>query len=93
MSIVETRQSKSGADEVSSPIEELRLLAKASRILEICGHGDRIYGHVAMRDHAGRGFWMKRSGISLGEVFDHRDFLLVGFDGAVQFGEGKRHSE
>jgi ribulose-5-phosphate 4-epimerase/fuculose-1-phosphate aldolase len=72
---------------------ELQLLAKASRILEINGHGDRIFGHVAMRDPQGRGFWLKRHGISLGEVFDHRDFLLVDFDGEVLYGDGKRHNE
>lgn len=72
---------------------ELEFLAKTSRILEISGHGDRIFGHLAMRDPSGRGFWMKRSGISLGEVFDHRDFLLIAFDGTILFGEGKRHSE
>lgn len=72
---------------------ELDLLAKASRILEISGHGDRIFGHIAMRDPLGRGFWLKRSGISLGEVYDHRDFLLVDFSGEVLYGDGQRHSE
>jgi L-fuculose-phosphate aldolase len=93
MAIVESSRSASLPNEAPAPVEELNLLAKASRILEICGHGDRIYGHIAMRDAAGRGFWLKRSGISLGEVFDHRDFVLVGFGGEVQFGEGERHSE
>ena len=75
-------------------IAELDLLAKASRILEISGHGDRIFGHIAMRDPFGRGFWLKRNGISLGEVFDHRDFLLVDFAGGVLYGEPRRrHSE
>jgi ribulose-5-phosphate 4-epimerase/fuculose-1-phosphate aldolase len=84
-------------DSVTAPdaslVTELDLLAKASRILEIHGHGDRIYGHVAMRDPQGRGFWFKRHSISLGEVFDHRDFLLIDFDGKVLYGDGKRHSE
>ena len=77
----------------SLPREQLDELAKAARILELSGHGDRIFGHIAMRDARGRGFWLKRSGISLGEVFDHRDFLLVNFDGDVLAGEGKLHSE
>jgi ribulose-5-phosphate 4-epimerase/fuculose-1-phosphate aldolase len=93
MAIVETSRSASLPNEAAAPIEELNLLAKASRILEISGHGDRIYGHIAMRDSEGRGFWLKRSGISLGEVFDYRDFLLVGFGGEVQVGDGERHSE
>lgn len=72
---------------------ELQLLAKASRILELHGHGDRIFGHVAMRDPQGRGFWLKRHGISLGEVFDERDFVLLSFDGKQLYGDGKRHNE
>ena len=68
-------------------------LAKASRILEIHGHGDRIWGHTAMRDPEGRGFWMKRHAISLGEVFDADDFQLLGFDGELLHGRGRRHSE
>ena len=92
MSVIETATLKPVAGDVA-PIEELNLLAKTSRILEINGHGDRVYGHIAMRDPQGRGFWMKRSGISLGEVFDHRDFLLASFDGEVRSGDGRLHSE
>ena len=68
-------------------------LVKAARILELHGHSDRIWGHVAMRDPEGRGFWIKRHGISLGEVFDASDFQLTGFDGEELAGEGRRHSE
>src|SRR5689334_8312308 len=92
MNIIDTAASKSAADEALL-IEELNLLAKTSRILEITGHGDRVYGHVAMRDPQGRGFWLKRSGISLGEVFDHRDFVLASLDGELQAGDGRLHSE
>ncbi len=73
--------------------QELDKLAKGARILELNGHGDRIFGHVALRDADGRGFWMKRHQISLGEVFDARDFLLLDFDGKVLSGAGQRHSE
>ncbi|HEX9836330.1 MAG TPA: class II aldolase/adducin family protein [Alphaproteobacteria bacterium] len=72
---------------------ELDKLAKGCRILEIHGHGDRIYGHLAMRDPEGRGFWLKRHAISLGEVFDWRDFVLLEFDGEQLFGDGRQHSE
>ncbi len=68
-------------------------LAKASRILEIHGHSDRIWGHVAMRDPEGRGFWLKRHAISLGEVYDADDFQLIAFDGELLHGAGRRHSE
>jgi L-fuculose-phosphate aldolase len=40
--------------------QELDKLAKGARILELNGHGDRIFGHVALRDPEGRGFWLKR---------------------------------
>jgi L-fuculose-phosphate aldolase len=73
--------------------KELDKLAKAGRILELNGHGDRIFGHIAMRDPEGRGFWLKRHHISLGELFDHRDFILCDFDGKQLHGVGRRHSE
>jgi L-fuculose-phosphate aldolase len=72
---------------------ELDKLAKAGRILELNGHGDRIFGHVALRDPDGRGFWLKRHHISLGELFDARDFILCDFDGKQLHGAGRRHSE
>jgi L-fuculose-phosphate aldolase len=73
--------------------QELDKLAKAGRILELNGHGDRIFGHVALRDPDGRGFWLKRHHISLGELYDARDFILVDFDGKQLYGAGRRHSE
>ena len=72
---------------------DLATLAKAGRILDLHGHSDKIFGHVSMRDPDGRGFWMKRHKISIGELWDHRDFVLVQFDGKKIYGEGDRHSE
>lgn len=74
-------------------IAALNETARACRILEINGHGDKIFGHVAMRDPEGRGFWMKRHMVSLGEIVDWRDFLLLDFDGLKLFGDGASHSE
>lgn len=73
--------------------QKLDDLAIACRILEMEGHGSRTLGHLALRDPEGRGIWLKRSGLSFSEVFDHRDFVLVDFDGKQLFGDGKRHSE
>ncbi len=73
--------------------EELDKLVKGARILELNGHGDRIFGHVALRDPDGRGFWLKRHQISLGEMYDARDFVLLDFDGKQLMGAGQRHSE
>ncbi|MEE8333511.1 MAG: class II aldolase/adducin family protein [Alphaproteobacteria bacterium] len=72
---------------------DLDQMARACRVFELEGHGDRVVGHMAMRDPEGRGFWMKRAGISLGEVYDARDFVLLDFDGRKLAGDGRRHGE
>lgn len=71
----------------------LNRLARGCRILEMEGHGDMTLGHVSLRDPGGRGFWLKRNRIGLGEVQGPQDFILVGFDGEKLEGEGGRHSE
>lgn len=68
-------------------------LARACRILELEGHGDRVVGHMAWRDPDGRGFWMKRAGVALGEIYDARDFVLLDFDGNRLAGGGAPHGE
>ena len=66
---------------MATPIEQLQQLAQACRILEMEGHGDMTLGHVSLRDPGGRGFWLKRNRIGLGEVQGPQDFILVGFYG------------
>ena len=56
-------------------------LARACRILEMEGHGDMTLGHLSFRDPEGRGFWLKRNRIGLGEVQGAGDFVLVDWDG------------
>lgn len=68
-------------------------LARACRILEMEGHGDMTLGHLSLRDPQGRGFWMKRNRIGLGEVLGPQDFVLVDWDGKQIAGPGGRHSE
>jgi ribulose-5-phosphate 4-epimerase/fuculose-1-phosphate aldolase len=48
---------------------------------------------LSLRDPDGRGFWMKRRGIGLGEVSDHNDFILLEFSGKQLEGAGRPHSE
>jgi len=73
---------------------ELDKMALACRILEMEGHGSRTLGHVALRDTEGRGLWIKRWGLTLGEVFDHADFQLIDFDGTLIAGSGNKiHGE
>ncbi|MCZ6847240.1 MAG: class II aldolase/adducin family protein, partial [Alphaproteobacteria bacterium] len=74
--------------ELKSDLDEL---AVACRILEMEGHGSRMLGHMALRDPEGRGVWLKRAGLALSEVFDHRDFVLIDFDGKQLAGEIDKH--
>jgi L-fuculose-phosphate aldolase len=68
-------------------------LARACRILEMEGHGDMTLGHLSLRDPDGRGFWLKRNRIGLGEVRGADDFVLIDWDGNQLAGAGGRHSE
>ena len=81
--------------DISSDLKDsLNKLALASRILEMEGHGNFTLGHLAMRDPEGRGVWIKRWGLTLGEVKDWNDHQLIDFDGNLLYGDGgKRHSE
>ena len=73
--------------------------AVASELIDACqvlgaqGHEDKTLGHLSWRDPAGRGFWLKRSGIGLSEVRSAGDFLLLDFAGEVLAGDGERHIE
>src|SRR5262249_39911250 len=73
--------------------ERLTEAARACRILEMEGHGDMTLGHLSVRESGGRGFWMKRNRIGLGEVTGPGDFVLVDWDGRQIAGSGGRHSE
>jgi len=72
---------------------DLDELARACRVLELEDQGDRVVGHMALRDPDGRGLWMKRAGVALGEIYDARDFVLLDFDGNKLAGDGKSHGE
>ncbi len=50
-------------------------------------------GHLGLRDPQGRGVWIKRSGIGLGEVRDPADFVLIDFTGKRLAGDGRLHKE
>jgi len=67
--------------------------ARACRVLEMEGHGEMTLGHLSLRDSRGRGFWMKRNRMGLGEILGPDDFVLVDWDGNKRAGEGGRHSE
>ncbi|HEY4094784.1 MAG TPA: class II aldolase/adducin family protein [Baekduia sp.] len=72
--------------------ETRQQVALASRVLGANGHDDHVWGHVSLRDPAGRGVWMKRSGLGFEEI-TAADVLLVGWEGEVLEGDGPRHSE
>lgn len=67
-------------------------VARASQVLALEDHGDLIYGHASLRDPAGRGVWMKASGWGFEEITPSR-VLLVGWEGEILDGEGRRHIE
>ena len=81
------------ADLSNSLRADLDELARACRVLELEGQGDRVVGHMALRDPEGRGMWMKRAGVALGEIYDAHDFVLLDFDGNKLAGDGKSHGE
>lgn len=56
------------------------------------GHSDMVLGHVSARDPGDRGVWMKAWGLGFEEVTE-RDVILVGWEGEVLAGEGRRHRE
>jgi L-fuculose-phosphate aldolase len=68
-------------------------LAYGCRVLHMEGHADMTLGHLALRDPAGRGVWLKRSGVGLGKVRDIRDFVLIDFSGQRLSGDGRLHKE
>jgi len=73
--------------------DDLHTLARACRILNMEGHADMTLGHLSLRDPEGRGLWLKRSGIGLGEVQGVGDFTLIDFTGRKLAGSGRLHIE
>ena len=67
-------------------------VALASQVLALEDHGDLAWGHASVRDPQGRGVWMKASTWGFDEITPER-VLLVGWEGEVLAGEGRRHSE
>lgn len=76
-------------DSIENSLEKV---ARAHRILEMEGHGDMSMGHLSFRDPHGRGLWLKRGNLGLGEV-QGKDFILIDFEGNVLEGQGLRHLE
>jgi ribulose-5-phosphate 4-epimerase/fuculose-1-phosphate aldolase len=68
-------------------------VALASRVLAANGLDDFVWGHVSVRDPAGRGVWMKRSGLGFEEIAGPAQVVLVGWDGELVEGDGPRHAE
>ncbi|WP_245656598.1 class II aldolase/adducin family protein [Microtetraspora fusca] len=63
-----------------------------SRALAAAGHGDMVWGHLAVRDPEGRGVWMKAPGWGLEEIRPDR-VVLVGWDGRSLAGPATVHKE
>jgi L-fuculose-phosphate aldolase len=61
-------------------------------VLGAADQGDLIWGHMSVRDPAGRGVWIKAAGLGLEEVRPD-DVVLVSWDGEVLAGDGRQHAE
>lgn len=89
-----TDSAAAGAPPIADALaRDLLQLASGCRILHQQGHADMTLGHLSLRDPDGRGVWLKRSGIGLGEVRDPSDFVLIDFDGRRLAGDGRLHKE
>lgn len=66
----------------------LEELAVGHRVLAMVGHGFGTIGSVALRDPLGRGFWIKRTGIGMDEVYGPAEMVLIDFDGERVAGSG-----
>jgi L-ribulose-5-phosphate 4-epimerase len=73
----------------SAPVQSV---VEASAALAVAGLSDLVWGHASIRDPLGRGVWMKASGWGFEEI-DEDKVVLVGDDGAVLSGDGRRHLE
>jgi L-fuculose-phosphate aldolase len=74
---------------------EQRLIAEAAqanRALGAAGQSDMVWGHASVRDHEGRGAWMKAAGWSFEELTGDR-VVLVSPAGEVLAGTERRHIE
>jgi L-fuculose-phosphate aldolase len=69
-----------------------RLIVTACRVLERAGQADMVWGHVSLRDEAGRGVWLKGSNLGFDEVTPD-DVILLSWDGEVLEGRAGRHVE
>lgn len=68
------------------------MVALGSRALAAAGHGDMVWGHLAVRDPQGRGIWMKAPGWGLEEIRPDR-VVLVSWAGEVLAGPPRCHLE
>lgn len=75
-----------------TPDEYRARVAEAHGALAVLGQSDMVWGHASLRDGAGRGVWMKRSGLGFEEV-GPSGVILVSPSGEVLDGAGDRHIE
>lgn len=68
------------------------LVAVGCRVLAEGGQSDLVWGHLSARDPDGRGVWMKAGTYGFDEITPDR-VVLVGWDGTVLAGDGRRHAE
>jgi len=72
--------------------QHVEQVVAACAALGAAGLGDLVWGHPSVRDSEGRGLWMKAAGYGFDEI-DADRVVLVGWDGKVLEGAGRRHIE
>jgi L-fuculose-phosphate aldolase len=75
---------------MSSTVQQT--IVTACRVLEKAGQSDMVWGHVSIRDNAGRGVWLKGSNLGFDEV-EADDVILLSWEGEVLEGHAGRHVE
>ena len=76
-------------EQPDNPIDAVSL---GCRVLGSVDQSDLVWGHLSLRDPAGRGVWMKSSGWGFEEITPER-VVLVDQDGNTLEGDGSRHAE
>ena len=67
-------------------------IVTACRVLEKAGQADMVWGHVSVRDPAGRGVFLKGSNLGFDEV-QTSDVILLTWEGEILEGSAGRHVE
>ena len=81
-----------GAVGRGQPTDPAAATALGCLVLGSQDQSDFVWGHLSVRDPAGRGVWMKSAGYGFEEMTPEL-IVLIDDDGNVMEGKGRRHAE